>query len=233
MANRWQIIDDNGSRDVLVDHETGRVVSGVKVSHTHCEWPPFTQFAVHAPLDDVTDALEDVAREFDLPCRPCASSTRGREHRVEFAQTGDLTLIGEPGVPFDDRFVTAASSEALVEYLETDGVHFGHDPQTGSLHLTTFVDGAPDFTWCDSLQPGPSFALTFHDDGRCTEEDPRRFALRRMGAERTGGCLDRRAFILEELHNAGLATIDPDFQETDSTMYFAVATDERRTPMMQ
>jgi len=135
-------------------------------------------------------------------------------------------------VPFDDRFVTAASSEALVEELEVRGVHFGHDPQSGSLHLTKFVDGAPDFTWCDSLQPGPSFALTFHVDGRCTEEDPRRFALRRMGAKRTDGCLDRRAFILEELREAGLATINPDFREIDSTMHFAVATDERRTPML-
>ena len=232
MPKRWQIIDDDGSRDVLVDHKTGRVVSGVKVAHNRCEWPPFTQFAIRASLDDVTRALEEVAREFDLPCRPCASTPRGREHAVEFAHRDELTLIGEPGVPFDDRFVTAASSEALVEHLETDGVHFGHDPQTGSLHLTRFLDGAPAFTWCDSLQPGPSFALTFHSDGRCTEEDPRRFALRRLGSGQTSGYLDRRAFVLEELEAAGLDAVDPDFRQTRSQSCFAVATDERRAPMM-
>jgi hypothetical protein len=232
MAKRWQLIDDDGSRDVLVDHQTGRVVSGFKVAHEHCEWPPFTQTAIAAPLQDVTTALEEVAREFDLPCHPIQRAAPGNDHTVSFAQADELTLIGEPGIEFDARFVSAASTEALVEHLETRALHVGHDPSTGSLHLTKFLDGSPVFSWCDSLEPGPSFALEFHDDGRCTEQDPREFAIERMDLEYSSeDYLNRRAFMARELKDFGLESIDPDFQETDATAAFAVDIEEYRTPI--
>ncbi len=232
MAKRWQIIDDEGSRDVLVDHQTGRVVSGIKVTHEHCEWPPFTQLAVDASVEEVTTALEEVAREFDLPCHPIHRAAPGHEHTVSFARDSELTLVGEPDVEFDRRFVTAASSEALVEHLDTRAVHIGHDPPTGSLHLTKFVGGAPEFTWCDSLKPGPSFALRFHADGRCTEQDPRRFAIERLDIEYSAEhYLDRRAFIGEELRDFGIERVDPDFEQTDSFAAFAVDLEAYRTPI--
>lgn len=232
MARRWQIIDDDGRREVLVDHETGRVISGIKVSHERKQWPAFTQLVLRSPADSLTAAIEAVAGEFDLPCRVIGSGLRPNEHAIELARVDDLTLIGEPNVDFEDRFVTAASSEALIEHLETEGIHFGYDPTAGSLHLTKFVAGGPVFTWCDSLQPGPSFALTFHADGKCTEQDPRRFALQRMQLDDERACLDRRRFVLTELEAFGVENVDPDFRDLRSRPIFGVETDYHEAPMM-
>lgn len=239
MARRWHIIDDDGSREVIVDHDRGRVYSGVKVKHDGKEWPPFTQLAIAASIDELVDAIHNVAEEFDLPCRRLHSPPEPGVHAIQFARAGGLTLVGEPDVAFEDRFVTAASSEAIAEYLETHGVHFGHDPAAGSLHLTRYEEGVPDFTWCDSLRPGPSFALTFHSDGRCTEEDPRSFALRRMLDDPTRDvdssvdvCLDRRAFVQTELSAIGLTRVDPEFAEFSTQPGFAIDTETRQTPVL-
>lgn len=232
MARRWHIIDDDGSREFIVDHERGRVYSGVKVKHDGDEWPAFTQLAIEASTEALGEAIRSVTDEFDLPCRALQNAPAPGAHTIQFARSEGLVLVGEPQVEFEDRFITAASSEALVEYLGTQGVHFGHDPTTGSLHLTRYEEGVPDFTWCDSLRPGPSFALTFHADGRCTEEDPRRFALRRMVADETSGCLDRRAFIEHELASIGLTVIDPDFASLGALPMFAIDTNARQTPVL-
>lgn len=231
MARRWQIIDDDGSRDVIVDHANGEISSGVKVSHRGSTWPAFTQFAVRESVEALRDAIIGVTREFALPCTEVDVGHSEREHRVELIERGELVYLGEPGISFDDRFVTAASSEAIAERLGADGVHFGHEPSAGSLHLTKFQAGSPVFTWCDSLRPGPSFALTFHQDGRCTEQDPRRFALQRMGGDGTG-CLDRRAFVLSELELFGVERVDPAFESQAPAAVYAVETDATKAPML-
>lgn len=229
MARRWQLIDENGCREVIVDHERGAVDSGVKVRYDRREWPSFTQLAIRASIDELVAGLRSVADEFDLPCRRVTEGTDAM-HAVVFASDGQLTRAAEPGIPFDDRFLTAASSEALVETLETDAVHFGHDPAAGSLHLTKYSEGSPDFTWCDSLEPGPSFALTFHEDGRCTEQDARVFAVDRLYGEAEVRCLNRTRFVECELADMGIDRLEPELEGFATQPGFVIDTDARRSP---
>jgi hypothetical protein len=231
MAERWHIIDDDGSREVIVDLDRGRICSGVKVAHDRDDWPAFTQLAIRAEIGQVRQAIASVAGEFDLPCRPTAPDQATPPHTIQLARSDGLTLVGEPGIDFEDRFITAASSEAVAEALGCEAVHFGHDPTAASLHLTRYTAQGPEFTWCDSLRPGPSFALTFHDDGRCTEQDPRQFALDRSGAAADRTCLNRRTFVEEELASFGLATIDPELRELSSTDAFCVEMETQQRPM--
>jgi hypothetical protein len=219
-VHRWQLIDETGRRDFLVNRRTGSVTS-----QTHSgrgSWPAFTQLALDADLDAVASAVDPVAQEFERECRLLQSSATEQAHTLQLATSAGLTLLAEPSIDFEERFVTAASSEALVERLEVDGVHFGFDPSSDTLHLTRFSSGFPDFTWCDSLRPGPSFALIFHEDGRCTEEDPRSFARRSLGLHGDADVLDRRAFLFTILDDFGLDAVDPDFSDTPADRAFAI-----------
>ncbi|MFB6263407.1 MAG: hypothetical protein ABEL76_07265 [Bradymonadaceae bacterium] len=216
MFRRWQIIDDDGRRDVFVDSESGDVRPGVKAQvDRDGGWPAFTQFVVRAPAGAVASSLHHVAATFDRRCTEVDPTELENGHVVVLAELSGLTLLTEPGIPFDSRFVTASSSEAIAESLGATGVHFGHDPAAGTLHLTRFEAGEPDFSWCDSLEPGPAFALDFHDDGRCTECDPRRFALDRLDKPADASSLNRTAFVTSELTALGLPTFDPEFEAID------------------
>jgi hypothetical protein len=219
-VHRWQLIDETGRRDFLVNRRTGSVTS-----QTHSgrgNWPAFTQLALDADLDAVASAVDPVAQEFERECRRLQSSATEQAHTLQLATSSGLTLLAEPSIDFEERFVTAASSEALVERLEVDGVHFGFDPSSDTLHLTRFSSGYPDFTWCDSLRPGPSFALVFHEDGRCTEEDPRSFAKDYLGLRGDTEMLDRRAFVSRVLETLGLEKVDPDLHETVAKRQYAI-----------
>ena len=221
-VHRWQLIDEKGRRDFLVNRRTGAVTSEQDIPQDHSNWPPFTQLALRADIDAVSRGIDPVAEEFNRDCRALQAPGREQAHTLQLARSDGLTLLAEPSIDFQERFVTAASSEALVEQLQADGLHFGFDPSSDTLHLTRFIGGYPDFTWCDSLRPGPSFALVFHEDGRCTEEDPRRFARRHLGLEGDTDTLDRRAFLLSILHEFGLEAVDPDFADTVADRQFAI-----------
>lgn len=225
-VRRWHIIDDDGRRPVLVDTDYGVVRSGVGLKDDPTGWPLFTQFAAPAPLDDVRAALEEVLEEFGLGSRPADRPPADSRHTVVAARSSGRTLVTEPGVPFDDRFLTAASSEALVDRLDCDGIHFGHEPARGTLHLTRYIAGQPAFSWCDSLRPGPSFALEFHRDGRCTESDPRKFALARLGFEDEADAFDRLTFVQRELTRFGLRQPDPNLEEIKTTPLVEIAHEE-------
>jgi hypothetical protein len=219
-VHRWQLIDETGRRDFLVNRRTGSVTSP---THSGCgDWPAFTQLALDADLDTVAGAVDPVAQEFERECQPLRSATPEQAHTLQLATSSGLTLLAEPSIDFEERFVTAASSEALVERLEVDGVHFGFDPSSDTLHLTRFSSGYPDFTWCDSLRPGPSFALIFHEDGRCTEEDPRSFAKRHLDLRSDTDVLDRHAFVYRVLESLGLETVDPDLEGIATKRHFAI-----------
>ena len=228
--HRWQLIDDDGRRDFLVNRRTGSVSSQPPLFDDTDNWPPFTQLALDADIDEAAGAIDPVATEFERECRPLQTCGSGQTHTLQLAHVDGLTLLGEPCIDFEERFVTAASSEALVERLEVDGLHFGFDPSSDTLHLTRFSAGYPDFTWCDSLKPGPSFALIFHDDGRCTEEDPRRFARRELGLGADADLLDRRAFLYSVMEEFGLHSVDPDLADTDVACRFGIG---ERTPRVE
>ncbi len=226
---RWHIIDDNGSREVLIDPETGRVQSGVKVTHADApDWSSFTQLAVRASVHEVAEALCQVADDFDRHCEQLTAPPDEREHGIHLAHRDGITIVSEPGIDFEKRFITAASAEAITKYLERDGIHFGYDATSGTLYLTEFDEGAPDFTWCDSARPGPSFALDFQEDGRCTEEEPRPFALRHVDRPNDASELDRRAFVAARLERLGLECLAPDFAAFETVTAFRLGASTSR-----
>lgn len=176
-------------------------------------WPAFTQAAVRADLDEAVAGVTAIAADFGMRGDDVTQTPEQWEDGVCFARRDDLTVMTEPGVDIDERFVTAETTERLVDHLEADGAMFGYDPAAGTLMLTVFSSGTPMFTWADSLEPGPSHAITFHADGTATDEDPRRFALRRLGQPETSPFLDRYAFVENELAKLGLTTVQPDLAD--------------------
>ena len=176
-------------------------------------WPAFTQAAVCAQLGKALSAAHEIAGEYDLDCTDVTESPEMWDGGVCFATADQLTLMTEPSVDLEERFVNAESAELLLERLEVSGAFFGYDPAAGTLMLSVFSNGNPVFLWSDSLQPGPSFAITFHDDGTATQEDPRKFALRRLGQPETSPFLDRYAFVEHELAKLGLSDVQPDLEQ--------------------
>ena len=98
-------------------------------------------------------------------------------HGLCFCEHGEWTLIGEPHVDMDARVIHAPSAEMIAQYSMLDVVFLGHDELTGTIQLSIFEGGEPTLSWQDSLEPfAENVALTFHDDGRCTQEDATRCA---------------------------------------------------------
>lgn len=172
-------------------------------------WPAFTQMVVCDGLEPTIDALLEAA-DHHYHCRELTDDPEQWDESMCVCTDQDLTLIGEPSVDFADRLITPEFCEQIIAHLEADAAFFGYDPSAGTLTLTVFSQGQPDFSWSDSLEPGPSHAVTFHDDGTATDEDPRRFALERLGQPLTSPFLDRYAFVEHELRQLGLDEVDPD-----------------------
>jgi hypothetical protein len=214
MTRQWYLIDDDGCRRIDVSEKSWDFWSNFRADDTPgVSWPAFTQAAVCAEIDTAVAALKRLAGEQNFDCRDVTDTPEIWDGGLCLAADNDLTVITEPSVDFDDRFLGPGAVEQLLEELEVDGAFFGHDPTAGTLTLTVFCDGAPTFTWSDSIEPGPSHAVTFHDDGTATSEDPRKFALRRLGQPETSPFLDRYAFIEHELAKLGLVDVQPDLAD--------------------
>lgn len=175
-------------------------------------WPAFTQAAVCAELGKAVATIREISGELDYDYEDVTMTPEMWDGGLCLATDDELTLMTEPSVELDERFVNAESAEMLLERLEVDGAFFGYDPAAGTLMLSVFSNGTPDFLWADSLQPGPSHAITFHDDGTATQEDPRKFALRRLGQPETSPFLDRYAFVENELAKLGLQDVQPELE---------------------
>lgn len=211
MRRHWYLIDDDGWHRINVSEDSWDFWSDFRSDDDDdVAWPAFTQAAVRAEIDEVRQALVQVAEEFDLDCADVTHLPAKWDGGLCLASLEELTLLSEPHVDLDERFVSPVTTERLVEVLETDGAFYGYDPAAGTLTLTTYSAGSPNFVWYDSLTPGPSQALTFHDDGTATDEDPRRFALHRLGQPATSPFLDRYAFVENELAKLGIAEVDPE-----------------------
>lgn len=175
-------------------------------------WPAFTQAAVCTELGRAIATIQEISGELDFDFHDVTDAPELWDDNVCLATDNDLTLMAEPSVDLDERFVNAESAEMLLERLQVDGAFFGYDPAAGTLMLSVFSQGTPDFLWSDSLEPGPSYAITFHDDGTATQEDPRKFALRRLGQPETSPFLDRYAFVENELAKLGLNDVQPELE---------------------
>jgi hypothetical protein len=210
---RWQLIEDEDDRrDIVVDVDNARVCAE-QVPRTSVDtWPPFTQLAIRSDALSAIDALRQITCEFDRQCQEYDPEGGVAEdsHPLWIAHHRGLILLGEPGVERDARFVTDATSERLSEILGADALHYGYDPAGMTMHLTLLRRGLPDYAWCDSRRPGPSYALSFSADGRCTRRDPRTFALDRLGLSEEVEQFDRTRFLQTQLAKFGIDVIDPE-----------------------
>lgn len=212
MTRYWYLIDNNGYRRIHVTDENWDFWDEFRSSDAQGPWPAFTQLALRGEPGDVAQALHGFADEHGLICREVTDHPGQWDGALCLARYEQWTLAAEPGLDIEERYVAPLIAEELVASLQTDGAFYGRDPAAGTLMLTLFSDGEPDFEWRDSLMPGPSQALTFHGDGTATDEDPRRFALRRMGLPERNPMLDRYAFIEHELSRLGIDRIQPDLE---------------------
>lgn len=177
-------------------------------------WPAFTQLVVRASAQAVCRAIAELAAELEIECTD-VSDQPDQWHEAlmlneQILDDGQpLTLISEPSTDFDARLIDPNAAELIFEKLGVDGAFFGHEPDAGTLMLSMYRQGLLALSWSDSIQPGPSHALTFYPDGRATAEDPRPFALSRLGQEPTSPFLDRYAYVAHELAKLGLDEISP------------------------
>ncbi len=151
-------------------------------------WPGFINLFVDAPMRLALAAFEEArGASWEIPS--------GAPGEVVFASSqGALSLIASPMHDPDEPPLDPGDADALFEALGADGVYVTHDPDAGALTFARYRAGALTFLWADTITPPHSTALTFHPDGRCTEEDGRRWALRALDLPPTDE-LDRYALI--------------------------------------
>ncbi len=212
MSHSWFVIDAHGRR--AISRSPMDFWSQFDYSTDGDEWPEFTQLVVKGRLDDVARALKTVAKTLGLDCADVsADPERWGPGAIHFADLDGSIVVSEPGVDLDDRFLHDASADAIVGLLAQDGAFFGHNPASGLIHITTFELGAPKLAWYDSIEPGPSFARLFLEDGRCTDEDPRDYALAALDMPATSPLLDRYKFVESVLEPFGIKEVSPDLDD--------------------
>lgn len=203
----WFVIDQYGEREIPAQQLEAMRKSLEPLEDTERGWSAFVQLAVLAPVEHVLDALKGLAASSSLRCvdARCLSAPT-----ILIAQLAGWTFVAEPTTELELRFVNADLVDALFDELGADGLFFGYEEDSSTLHLARFIQGQMKLLWYDALEPGPSFALTFHEDGRCTEEDARQFALRELNAPEDTQQLDRFAFMKHLLMQAQLPLLSPD-----------------------
>lgn len=213
MEQSWFIIDSNGGR-----RRVGGADFFAKFDYSDGGdelWPAFRQLVLlDVQLHDVARAIETVAGTLGLSCRDVTDDPRSWAGALLLAQpVSGRVHVAQPDVPLDEGFLRHETADPVAGLLAADGAFFGHDPDIGLMHLTTFDTGAPRLAWFDSLEPGPSFARHFDDQGQCTEEDPRLFALRRLGMPETSPLLDRYAFVEHVLGELAIDGVHAGFDD--------------------
>lgn len=205
----WTLIDQRGAtRTVSPAYtRTRRALSARQTT-----WPAFSQLIVAAPVDQIRAALSALLRELEHSADAAEQGTPA----LRYARCGALTLIAEPGEDMGLRCVCPALADALMEALGADGALVSQDEE-GTLYLAMYSAGELELCWLDPLIQGQGSACTYHPDGRCTEEDPRHFALRALSLDEDTAELDRYAFIELMLQRIGLPRVSPDLVGLDST----------------
>ncbi len=214
MQREWYLIDDEGIHPVDLGEGTTDFWGQFRHPGDEAPWPPFSQLVCQATPAQVVAALEATAGVMEVELEDVTASPERWSTAVVVAEAQGLSVVSEPGVELDDRVIGLPWSEALVEELGCSGAFFGYDPAASTLYLTRFEDGVVTLAWSDSLMPGPSYAMVFDEDGRTTDEDPRRFALREMGLPETSPLLDRYEFMKLQLKKVpGLSKISPNLDD--------------------
>ena len=222
MNREWYLIDEEGIHPIMQSDEPEDFWKRFDRSPDEALWPAFNQVVLRSSTEEVLDALHETGRPLGVALEEVTEQPERWLDALVVARSGELAVLGEPGVDLDDRVMALPWTENLVEYLRCDGVFFGYDPQAATLHLTEFREGMLRFAWSDSVLPGPSYAMVFDEDGACTREDPRRFALRLMEMPETSPLLDRFRFVTERLEQIGLSTISPELEDLPVEVVFAL-----------
>ena len=214
MQREWYLIDDDGIHPLDVDDKPDDFWEQFDRTGDDAPWPEFNQLVVDASPTRTVEALHRSAPQLGMGLDDVTEEPERWDQGLVITEAGDgLTAIGEPGVDLDERAMALPWTKQLVAELRCDGAFFGYDRSAGTLHLAMFSNGATDFAWCDSLVPGPSYAMEFDEQGRSTDEDPRKFALRKLGMPESSPLLDRYGFVIAHLEQLGLETISPELHD--------------------
>lgn len=181
----WLLLDEQGAHPITVDPTRTAWAKSQ-------DWPAFARLALEAPLDEV---LEQALRH--LSPRSWETHTDPRDEDDEEWWVGHrspVTWIQEPFMDAQGR-LDPIIAEQLAIACQARGAYLHHEPHSGQLYLAIFEHGQVSLAWCDTFMPGPGFALTFHEDGSCTHEDPRLYALRVLDLPDDTPWLDRYLFI--------------------------------------
>ena len=222
----WFIIDNQGQRPICEEwmqqkrhlaHQS--LVWGV--------WHSFAQIAVQASDEQLLTYLQRLANQHGVQCRPCTTERAN----AKITTQDQWSIWSEPTTDPDLCFINADTVDALFE--EMDGMYYGYDEEEGTVHFARFEQGQMAFLWYDALRPGPSFALTFHEDGTCTEEDARLYALKHLNLPESTTQLDRFAFLAHLLHSHGLEHFDPHLNRATAkhTVEIVPLTAQRHFPL--
>jgi hypothetical protein len=182
---------------------------------------------MQADPETVRRALEEVARTLSSRLVLCPREET-QDGALVVVRIEGMTYVGEPEVDPSDRFLTPDTVEAIFGLLACDGVFYGYEPSGGTLHVATFDRGLLALSWCDSLEPGPSFARQFFRDGRCRQEDPRLFALAELGLPEDSPTLDRFAFVESVLAEHGVSVFRTDLGVAQPFYAFEVVVEASR-----
>lgn len=211
MRHTWFVIDRWGRRSAncRLDSYWSRFDYGA----LDIDWPAFNQFVTRADPQSVEKALRAFTAMLDVDLVDVTATPERWEGALLVTENAGTVCVAEPGLDLDERLLRPESADALAGLLAHDGAFFGHDPSTGTLHVTLYEVGVPTLEWFDSTLPGPSYARTFGHNGRASDEDPRAYALRQLGMPETSPLLDRVAFLEHVLEPFELARIAPELEE--------------------
>lgn len=211
MREQWFIIDRWGRRSVNFRADT--YWSRFDYGAIDIDWPEFNQLVMATQNDEtVVRALRTFAAMLGVELVDVSGEPERWQGALLVARNGDALVVGEPGVDLDERLLRPESADAICGLLAQDGVFYGYDPSSGTVHVTTYELGMPALEWWDSALPGPSYARTFLENGRARDEDPRHYALRVLGLPPTSPLLDRYAFVEHVLAPFGLDAIAPELE---------------------
>lgn len=209
IQREWYLIDEEGIHRLELEGEPEDFWEQFMLDRVDAPWPEFSQVLVQASTTQVVEALQVTASEVGVKVEEVTDDPERWEEGLLIARVGEHCVLGEPGVELDERVMGLIWAEELLASLRCDGAYFGYDPAAGTLFFTRFRGGKVDLAWCDSLMPGPSYAMIFDGEGACEQEDPRRFALRELGLPESSPFLDRYEFLLAKLRELGLDEVCP------------------------
>lgn len=222
MQREWYLIDEEGIHRLDLGGEPEDFWGQFTLDGVEGPWPEFSQVLIKGSATKVVEALQATAPQVGVEVEEVTDKPERWEEGLLVARTGEGCVLGEPGVDLDDRTMGLIWAEELMGSLRCDGAYFGYDEAAGTLFFTRFRGGKVDLAWCDSLSPGPSYAMIFDEEGQCEQEDPRQFALRDLGLPEGSPFLDRYEFVLAKLRELGLEDVCPQMKQLPIVAAMAV-----------